>query len=105
MAFAVGYTNASWTLKCDLTAEYVCRLLDYMDRKGHATCSPKRDPDVAAVDILDFTSGYVQRSIHKFPRQGARLPWRVYQNYALDRVALKGGRLDDGVMHFGSASP
>jgi cation diffusion facilitator CzcD-associated flavoprotein CzcO len=105
MAFAIGYTNASWTLKCDLTAEYVCRLLDYMDRKGHATCSPKRDPDVAAVDILDFTSGYVQRSIHKFPRQGARLPWRVYQNYALDRVALKGGRLDDGVMHFGSASP
>jgi cation diffusion facilitator CzcD-associated flavoprotein CzcO len=103
MAFAIGYTNASWTLKCDLTAEYVCRLLNYMDKHGHTTCCPKTDPDVPAVDILDFTSGYVQRSIHKFPRQGARLPWRVYQNYALDRVSLKGGRLEDGVMRFGSA--
>jgi monooxygenase len=100
LAFAIGYTNASWTLKCDLTSEYVCRLLNHMDRKGAATCRAVRDPEVHAVPLLDFTSGYVQRSIAQFPQQGSRLPWRVHQNYALDRIALKGGRLDDGVMKF-----
>src|SRR6185312_14476354 len=94
-AFAIGYTNASWTLKCDLTSRYVCRLLNYMTAHGHHACVPRRDPAVAELPILDFTSGYVQRSIAKFPKQGAIAPWRLYQNYALDLVTLKYGRIDD----------
>jgi cation diffusion facilitator CzcD-associated flavoprotein CzcO len=104
LAFAIGYTNASWTLKCDLTSEYVCRLLNHMDRRGLAICVPRADPSVEAEPLLDFTSGYVRRSIDQFPRQGSRIPWRVYQNYALDRIALKNGKLEDGVMTFSPAS-
>jgi len=101
LALAIGYTNASWTLKCDLTAEYVCRLLNYMDAHGHARCCPRRnDPRLKEEPLLDFSSGYVQRAIDRFPRQGTFAPWRVYQNYALDRAMLRRGRLDDGVMEF-----
>jgi monooxygenase len=104
MAFAIGYTNASWTLKCDLVAEYVCRLLNYMDRKGYTSCLPHNDdPAVQAVPLMDFSSGYVQRSIDQFPRQGTHLPWKLWQNYALDRVTLKRARIDDGVLRFASA--
>jgi cation diffusion facilitator CzcD-associated flavoprotein CzcO len=101
MALAIGYTNASWTLKCELTCEYVCRLLNYMDANGYDRCVPiRKDPSLKEEPLLDFTSGYVQRSMHKFPRQGTFAPWRVYQNYALDRWMLKRGRVDDGVMEF-----
>jgi monooxygenase len=101
MALAIGYTNASWTLKCDLTSEYVCRLLNYMDERGYAYCCPRRnDPDLKEGPLIDFSSGYVQRSIDTFPRQGSFAPWRVYQNYALDRMMLKHGRLDDPGMEF-----
>jgi monooxygenase len=100
LAMAFGYTNASWTLKCDLTAHYVCRLLQHMDETGTRQCMAKRDPDVAEVPFLDFTSGYVQRSIDKFPRQGAEAPWRLHQNYARDLLALRYGDVDDGVMTF-----
>jgi monooxygenase len=101
LALAIGYTNASWTLKCELTSEYVCRLLNYMDANGYTRCCPRRnDPTLKEEPLLDFTSGYVQRSIDKFPRQGTFAPWRVYQNYALDRWMLKRGRVDDGVMEF-----
>jgi monooxygenase len=106
-AFAVGYTNASWTLKCDLTCEYVCRLLNHMDEQGYVLCAPhNRDPAVAELPFIDFSSGYVQRSIDKFPKQGSEAPWRLHQNYALDILNLKFGSIEDGAMEFSrSISP
>ncbi|MBQ5964729.1 NAD(P)/FAD-dependent oxidoreductase [Massilia sp. ZL223] len=100
-AMTFGYTNASWTLKADLTAAYVCRLLSWMDRHGVAIAVPRRDPTVASEPFLSFTSGYVQRARNVLPSQGARKPWQVYQNYVMDLLTIRFGRLDDGVMHFG----
>ena len=101
LASAFGYTNASWTLKCDLTCEYVCRLINHMERHNFRQCMPhNNDPTISAQPSLDFTSGYVQRSIAKMPKQGSKRPWRLYQNYALDIVALRLGRIDDGVMQY-----
>jgi monooxygenase len=103
-AMALGYTNASWTLKCDLTCEYVCRLLNHMDERGYGQCMPVNDPSVAPEPIIDFNSGYILRSIEKFPKQGSRRPWRLYQNYPLDILTLRYGNVDDGAMRF-SPSP
>ena len=101
MAFALGYTNASWTLKCDLTCEYVCRLLNHMDERGYRQCAPRnRDPSIAERPFIDFSSGYVQRSVHLFPKQGSKAPWRLHQNYALDILNLRFGSVEDGVMEF-----
>jgi monooxygenase len=101
LASAFGYTNASWTLKCDLTCEYVCRLLNHMDRHGYKQCvSRNLDSTVAEVPWIDFSSGYVQRAIAKLPKQGSKRPWRLYQNYALDIVTLRFGKVDDGVMQY-----
>jgi monooxygenase len=101
LATATGYTNASWTLKCDLTCEYVCRLLNHMDKHGYRACVPRQnDPSVTEIPWLDFTSGYVQRSVAKFPKQGSKRPWKLYQNYALDIVSLRFGKIDDGVMQY-----
>ncbi len=101
MAFAVGYTNASWTLKCDLTCEYVCRLLAHMDQHGYAQCVPRNsDPSVQPLPFIDFSSGYLHRSIDKFPKQGSKTPWRLHQNYALDIVGLRRGSVQDGAMQF-----
>ncbi len=98
MAFAVGYTNASWTLKCELTCEYVCRLLNHMDAHGQRICLPRnRDPSVVPEPLIDFSSGYVVRSIAKFPKQGSRIPWRLYQNYPRDILMLRHGPVGDGV--------
>lgn len=103
LATAFGYTNASWTLKCDLTCEYVCRLLNYMDVHGYRQCTPRNeDPSITTTPWIDFTSGYVQRSIEQFPRQGTKAPWRLYQNYALDLMNLRFAAVDDGVMRFSS---
>jgi len=102
-AFAVGYTNASWTLKCDLTCEYVVRVLKYMDAHGAVQATPRNtDPEIEEVPFLDFTSGYVQRSLHLFPRQGSKMPWRLRQNYAADILTLRFGKIDDGAMVFRS---
>jgi cation diffusion facilitator CzcD-associated flavoprotein CzcO len=104
MALAVGYTNASWTLKCDLTCEYVCRLLAHMDAHGYAQCVPDNsDPSVQPLPFIDFSSGYVQRAIKHFPKQGSKRPWRLYQNYALDIVTLRRGSLQDEAMRFSRA--
>ena len=101
LASAFGYTNASWTLKCELTAQYVTRLLNYMDAKGFGACVPRmRDEKMAKIPALDFSSGYVQRAEGVLPKQGARAPWRLYQNYALDLASLKFGKLEDGSMEF-----
>jgi len=103
-ASTFGYTNASWTLKADLTAEYVCRLINHMDRTGTVQCTPRvTDPDMPLEPWLDFSSGYVQRGIGKFPKQGAHKPWKAYQNYALDLVTLRLGKVDDGTMVFTKA--
>ena len=101
MALSAGYTNASWTLKCDLTCDYVCRLLNYMDRHGYRICTPvNRDPNLEVEAYMSLSSGYIQRALDKFPRQGARAPWKLYQNYIRDIFALRFGRLADGVMEF-----
>ena len=105
MAFAVGYTNASWTLKCDLVAEYVCRLINYMDKHGYTQCTPRRnDPTLKELPIIDFSSGYVQRSIDQFPRQGDKIPWKLHQNYVKDLFNLRHGALDDGTLEFVTGS-
>jgi monooxygenase len=104
LAIAFGYTNASWTLKCDLTCEYVCRVLNHMREQGHVRCTPlNRDPSITEEPFIDFSSGYVQRSIDQFPRQGSRAPWRLYQNYALDILSLRFGAVNDGAMQFAGA--
>ncbi|HEY0459773.1 MAG TPA: NAD(P)/FAD-dependent oxidoreductase [Pyrinomonadaceae bacterium] len=105
-ASAFGYTNASWTLKCDLTAEYVCRLLKYMDEHGFASCTPRvNDSSIEAEPVLDFTSGYVQRALDTLPRQGSKTPWRLHQNYVKDLSMLRYGRVDDGTMEFKAGTP
>lgn len=100
LAFCIGYTNASWTLKVDLTCDYVCRLLRYMDEHGHRACVPRRDEGVGRAPVIDFSSGYVQRAENWLPHQGERRPWRIYQNYVLDLLTLRHGKLDDKVMQF-----
>jgi monooxygenase len=105
-AFTMGYTNASWTLKADLTSEYVCRLLNHMDAHGHRQSMPvKTDPTVGAEPFLDLASGYVQRSVSQFPKQGSKVPWRLRMNYALDIKMLRFGPIDDGTLRFSSPAP
>ena len=106
LAFAVGYTNASWTLKADLTSEYLCRLLNHMDAHGYRRVTPRNsDPSVEAEPFIDFNSGYVLRAIDKFPRQGSKPPWRLHQNYARDIVVLRRGTLEDGSLEFARTAP
>jgi monooxygenase len=101
LAMAIGYTNASWTLKCELTSRYVCRLLNHMDRHGYARCTPRNsDPSIRPEPVLSFSSGYVQRALAELPSQGSRRPWKLYQNYLLDMLTFRLGRLDDGTMEF-----
>lgn len=101
LASAFGYTNASWTLKAELICEYVCRLLNHMERRGYDQCRPRLDaaePETEA--FVDFSSGYVQRALESLPKQGARRPWKAYQNYLKDLLVMRFGRLHDGVMEF-----
>jgi cation diffusion facilitator CzcD-associated flavoprotein CzcO len=101
LASAFGYTNASWTLKCDLTCEYVCRILNHMDKTGTTQCTPRlNDPEVQEAPWIDFSSGYIQRAANILPKQGTKKPWKLYQNYFLDLVTLKFGAVDDGTMEF-----
>jgi monooxygenase len=106
LAIAFGYTNASWTLKADLTCAYVCRLLNHMDEHRYVQCTPSNDdPSIEEQPFIDFSSSYVQRSIEQFPKQGSKAPWRLYQNYALDILALKFGAVEDGAMRFTRTEP
>ena len=101
LAMTFGYTNASWTLKCDLTCEYVCRLLKHMDERGYRQCTPQnRDPSITEEPFIDLCSSYVLRSIEELPKQGSKAPWRLYQNYALDILTLRYGAIEDGAMQF-----
>ncbi len=106
MAVVIGYTNASWTLKCDLTCQYICRLLNHMDEHGYRQCTPRnRDPSLPTRPFVDLKSGYVQRSIDQFPRQGLTAPWRLYQNYLRDTIMLRFGPLEDDAMELRSPEP
>jgi len=101
MAFAFGYTNASWTLRCDLVCEFVCRLLGHMETHGYTECKPvNRDPSIVEQPMVDFSSGYITRAIDNFPRQGSKAPWRLHQNYALDIMSLRRGPIEDDVFEF-----
>ena len=103
LACTFGYTNASWTLKADLTAEYVCRLMQHMDRIGARVCMPRRnDPELREEPWVDLSSGYIQRAMERFPRQGNKRPWKLYQNYLLDILTLRYGALVDSSMEFTS---
>jgi cation diffusion facilitator CzcD-associated flavoprotein CzcO len=106
LAMAVGYTNASWTLKCDLTCEYVCRLLNHMDANGYQQVTPRNnDPAMETLPFIDLKSGYVNRAIDSFPRQGVRAPWRLYQNYIRDIIMLRRGGLEDDAIEFTRIAP
>jgi cation diffusion facilitator CzcD-associated flavoprotein CzcO len=100
-ALSIGYTNASWTLKCDLICEYVCRLLKYMDERGYAYCVPVAPPAGERLEpLIDFSSSYVVRSIDTLPKQGTRPPWRLNQNYFRDIGLFRRAPLDDEGMRF-----
>jgi len=100
LAFVVGYTNSSWTLKADLTSSYMCRLLNQMARSGSKSVTPRVKQAVAEQPLLDFDAGYVLRSREQFPKQGDRLPWKVYQNYIQDFFSLGFGSLKDDELEF-----
>ena len=101
LALAIGYTNASWTLKCDLTCDYVCRLLNRLHTTGQRQCTPRnQDDSVGAGPILGLSSGYIQRSAHLLPKQGSTFPWQVHQSYLRDYRELKLCDLEDAVMEF-----
>jgi cation diffusion facilitator CzcD-associated flavoprotein CzcO len=104
-ALSIGYTNASWTLKCDLICEYVCRLLKFMDERDYAYCVPVAPPEGEPLDpLIDFSSGYVLRAIATLPKQGSRPPWRLNQNYFRDIGLFRRAPLDDEGMRFVSGA-
>jgi cation diffusion facilitator CzcD-associated flavoprotein CzcO len=105
LAAAFGYTNASWTLKADLTSEYVCRLLNHFRTTDTQIATPVLDdPGMKAEPWIDFSSGYFQRALARFPKQGERLPWKLHQNYAKDIKLFRRDPVDDGVLRFTRAS-
>ncbi len=99
-AYTIGYTNASWTLKADLVAEYVCRLLAHMDEHGYRSVVAVPDPDIGTEPFMDFQSGYVLRMLDRLPKQGDREPWRLRQNYLHDVRTIRRDAIDDGVLAF-----
>jgi cation diffusion facilitator CzcD-associated flavoprotein CzcO len=100
LVLAFGYTNASWTLKADLTSEYFCRVLKHMDASGTRKCVARPGADVKDAPFLTFSSGYVQRALAIMPKQGDRRPWRLYMNYALDTLTIRHGKIEDGTLRF-----
>jgi monooxygenase len=101
MAFTIGYTNASWTLKADLVSEFVCRVLNYMDANGFDTVEPQHPGNtVDERPLMDFTPGYVRRALDWLPKAGSRTPWRLKQNYLLDLRLIRQGRVDDEALQF-----
>jgi cation diffusion facilitator CzcD-associated flavoprotein CzcO len=100
-AFCVGYTNASWTLRADLSSQYVCRLLNHMERHGYRECLPRLVGEtVEARPLLPLNSGYIKRGVDRFPKQGSKAPWILRQNYVFDLLTLHYGKVDDGTMEF-----
>ena len=105
-AFTLGYSNASWTLKADLTSEYVCRLLNHMSAHGHTRCVPEMtDPSIVEEPLLNLNAGYVLRSVDQLPKQGSKEPWKLRQNYIVDLRAIRHDPIDDGALRFSSPAP
>jgi monooxygenase len=102
LAWCIGYINASWTLRADLTSRYLCRLLNYAGRHRIDVVTPQLPPDVHGTDepLMALTSGYVSRAAGALPRQGTRRPWRTVDNYLTDYPAMTLGRIDDGNVRF-----
>jgi cation diffusion facilitator CzcD-associated flavoprotein CzcO len=100
LALTIGYTNASWTLKADLVARYVCRLLEHMARTGAMVATPSAPPPEQQGDLvplIDLHAGYVRRALGELPKQGSRTPWRLRQNYLRDLVTLRYGPVTDAM--------
>jgi len=105
-AYAIGYTNSSWTLKVDLVCEHLCRMLAYMDERGYDTCvAHNDDPSITTRPILDLAAGYVQRSLGELPRQGSRFPWSMATSYAEDVKNLRNGAIADPALQFSRRPP
>jgi cation diffusion facilitator CzcD-associated flavoprotein CzcO len=101
LASAFGYVNASWTLKCELIAQYICRLLNYMDRHACTQCTPRLlDDAIAQEPMMGLTSGYMQRARDTMPRQSTRQPWKMHQNYLRDLLSLRLNTIHDGTLEF-----
>ena len=101
LAAVVGYTNASWTLKADLSSEYFCRLINHMDATGMRQVTARDSTgDVREEPFLNLDSGYIQRAAERMPKQGDRMPWKLYQNYVLDLALLRYGKVEDGYLVF-----
>jgi cation diffusion facilitator CzcD-associated flavoprotein CzcO len=103
LASVFGYINASWTLKADLICNYVCRLLNFMDRRAVRQVVPVNRGETAIAPFVDkarFSPSYIERAVESWPKQGSRPPWRVYQNYIRDTITLKWAPVDDGVLAF-----
>ena len=103
-AYAIGYTNASWTLKVDLVCEYLCRVLSHLDAVGADACVPEPPGDVPTRPLLDFQAGYVLRALDRFPRQGEQAPWQLAMSYYGDARNLRRGPVDDGTLRCFSAA-
>ena len=100
-SYTLGYSNASWTLKCNLVAEYICRLLNHMSAHGYDCATPVgQEPAIVDKPALILNSGYIRRGIEFLPKQGSERPWKFHQNYALDVLELRFGAVDDGTMEF-----
>ena len=103
-AMSFGYVNASWTLRADLTCEYVCRLINLMDKKGVKCCEPIDDKSAYGDDqLIDFTSGYFERGLNQMPKQGNKSPWKNYQNYLKDIFAVRLFSIKDSNLNFYSS--
>ena len=101
LASVFGYINASWTLKADLICNYVCRLLNHMERKGVRQVTPMSRHETAVAPFVEkFTPGYIQRAVASWPKQGSKPPWRVYQNYIRDILSLKWGPIANEALEF-----
>ena len=101
LSIAFGYTNASWTLKVDLTNQYMCRLLNYMDAKKYKQCTPRqKDPSLKLLPFSDFGAGYLQRQIDNLPKQGSKKPWILKQNYLFDLMNIRHGEIENDVLEF-----
>ena len=105
-AMAVGYTNASWTLKAELTCDYVCRVLNHMRKVGQREVMPvNNDPTVTSAPLLSLNSGYVNRAMDRFPKQGSKHPWQVHQSYVKDYRAIKRSGVTDDALVFSNPQP
>lgn len=100
LALITGYTNASWTLKSDLTSQYVCRLINHMEKTNKKEVVPELNEHLDDIPLIDFTSGYIERAKDKLPKQGTKKPWKLHQNYAKDIINFRYTKLDDSVLKF-----